>query len=104
MADSIKMVALQTFSGNEGLIRKGKEFEVTSERRAEELEYHKLAAYFDEDEGIDMQELINNLNSHAKVDSFVTEHNLPGIPTREDGAKLDERKAAVEKALEDAGE
>lgn len=106
MAEKFKMVALMSFKGNEGFIKNGEPFEVNGKSRAEELAGRKLAKYAagiaedpaeDQEEGIDIEDLLKSLNSHAKIDQFAADHNLT-IPSKED-AKLDERKAAIEAAL-----
>lgn len=102
----IKMIALLTFRGLEGFIHEGETFEAEGSRRAEELEQHKLAAYYEEkakDPGlraIPLEETIKALNSHVKVDEFAAMNNL-AIPGK-DEAKLAERQAAVLKALTNA--
>jgi hypothetical protein len=98
---AVKMIALMTFKGQEGLILRNEIFEAKHERRAEELESRKLAAYYEE-EGIDIEELLKGLNSHAKVDAFAADHGLE-VPGKDD-AKLEERKEAVKEALENAAQ
>jgi transketolase len=98
----VLMVALMSFKGQEGFIRAGQKFEAENARRAEDLERNKLAAYYEE-EGIDIEELLKDLNSHAKVDQFAADHGLT-IPSKDDGAKLEERKEAIAKALENAAQ
>lgn len=97
----VKMISLMTFAGREGLILRGKEFEAENERRAEELEKAGLAAYYQDGEGFDLEEILKGLNSHAKVDEFA-ELNKLVIPSKDSGAKLEERKAAIVEALENA--
>jgi hypothetical protein len=97
---AVTMIALMSFKGQEGFIRKDQVFEAAHERRAEDLERNKLAAYY-EDKGIDLEELLKDLNSHAKVDQFAADHGLT-IPSKDDGAKLEERKEAIAQALENA--
>lgn len=95
----VDMIALMTFKGQEGLIKSGEIFKAKNERRAEELHANKIAAYYEE-AGVDIEELLKSLNSHAKLDEFAKEHNLT-VPSK-DEAKLDERKTALVEALENA--
>lgn len=103
--EEITMKALQSFKGREGFIRTGQEFAVNGEKRAEELHYRKYAEYVSERkeaqaQGMDLEAELKELNSHAKVNNFVNKHNLENIPSQDEGAKLEERKAAIREALE----
>lgn len=109
---SVKMVALKTFKGREGFIRRKEEFDVHSERRADELQSFKLAIrvdVVDDVEEVDKdqveeaakeshKEMAENAKTHAELDALAAKVGAD-IPGREE-AKLQDRKEALLTHLE----
>lgn len=50
---------------------------------------------------ISLQDVIENIRTHAEVDEFAEKNHLHGIPTKDEGAKLQERKDAMAKLLKE---
>lgn len=45
----------------------------------------------------ELEEVLENIKTHAQLDELIAEFNVEGVPSREEGVKLSERKDAVRK-------
>lgn len=113
----IKMEALQTFSGREGLIKRGEPFEVTDKQRAKNLEKKKLAKYaggkeqdgnqepandkepegqleLTEEEAEELTGLIDGYKTHKELNDYADRIEIPAEIFPANG-KVDEKKAAI---------
>lgn len=101
---SMKMKARRRFVGIEGDLLKGEVFEPATASRARALEKAGLASFVETNpENTEAfkepGERVDAAKTHKDLDGLVLEYNLANIPTKEDGANMDERKTAIKAAL-----
>lgn len=111
---TFKMRALQTFSGKEGLVKKGNEFKVTDKNRAVNLEKKKLAIFVEkaieekkdhvqeaveplaEEENKDeLIEEVGALKTHKQLDEYAKLIEIPKKQYPKDGKVADKQKAIL---------
>lgn len=98
------MKAKRRFEGVEGSILKGQVFEPATASRARALEKAGLAEFVEKNPANtevfkEPGERVNEAKTHKELDSLVYEFSLSDIPTKEDGANMDDRKTAIKAAL-----
>ena len=101
---SMTMIGRRRFVGAEGDIQRGQEFEPATASRARALERAGLAKFKETNpENTEAfkgpGERVNEAKTHAELDKLVSEFNLADIPTKADGANMEERKTAIKGAL-----
>lgn len=63
---------------------------------------NKFVIGIDDPIALEVEVLLDDITTHARLDDFVEQNSLVGIPKRdEEGGKLQERKAAILKKLND---
>lgn len=55
----------------------------------------------EQEQGVDLDEVLEAARTHAEIDSIVSEFDFKGIPTKSDGATLAERKKAIIDTFDD---
>ncbi|WP_026908950.1 hypothetical protein [Paucisalibacillus globulus] len=87
---------------------KGKLYKANSVFEASEERVNELSklGYVDKivEDGLELEDLLKGAKSHADLDNIVEEIKLEGVPTKDDGATLDERKQAILVAAEKLAE